>query len=451
MKLRTKFQLILTGFILVVVLLINSAIYLMYENQAHNNEMNRLQQETANIMSVFAENTTDNVDINELLKAFLPANGMIRIISEEASDPIYDVSTDSSFTEWPYEYTTTETQNLHQREDGLLYMQVSKPLIWEDGSIVTLQVSEALYETADTLQTLQIVLLATTGVLLIPTLLVAYLLAGFMTKPIRLLTNEMKDNPKNGKWEKLRLKGKTQDEITEMQKAYNAMIDRVEENIGKQERFVSDASHELRTPLSVITSYAELLQRRAKDRPELLEEATETILSESERMKHLTEQMLTLAKNQNQADLLFEEIDLSQLIRESIRSLSTTYQREIHYRNKTEADLRYSGDKHKIHQAIYILIDNACKYSDDKVLVETDSTETTLTISITDCGEGLSEQDKEHIFERFYRVDKARSRKAGGTGLGLAICYQIVHGHGGTITIDSAINEGSTFTIHLPR
>lgn len=228
------------------------------------------------------------------------------------------------------------------------------------------------------------------------------------------------------------------------------MIDRIYENIEKQERFVSDASHELKTPLSVITSYTELLQRRGKDRPELWEEATNAILSEAERMKQLTGQMLLLAKNQEQENIRFELVDISSIIRSIIRSLSVAYDREIIlYTDQVNTEI--SADKQKIYQAIYILVDNACKYSDSDIHLQVKEGPTELTISVKDFGEGLSKEDQQHIFDRFYRVDKARSRKSGGTGLGLAICHSIIQAHGGTITIESELNEGSTFTIHLPK
>ncbi|QGH35831.1 HAMP domain-containing protein [Gracilibacillus salitolerans] len=451
MKLRTKVQLFLSGFMALVILVINSAVYVLYEERVSENELNRVKADAENVMEAIAENSTVDLDNENLLKAFLPANAIIRIIEEDMEEALlHEVYTEEQFTHWPFSYLTSEQTRIARDESKTPYAQVSIPIIWEDGSIVTLQVSEALYSMEDSLSTLQLVLFLTAGLMLIPALFAGYFLSRYITKQIQSLTLEMKENPKKGKWEKLTINKKNKDEISEMQQAYNAMIERIEENRQKQERFVSDASHELRTPISVIRSYAELLKRRGKDKPEIFDEATDAILSESDRMQHLTEQMLILAKNEDQENIIFEQVNISQIARDVIRSLSTAYQREIKYYHDVDHDITIGADRRKIQQAIYILVDNACKYSEDIVLVRMQKNHQQLTIDVSDKGEGLTENELVHIFDRFYRVDKARSRKAGGTGLGLAICHQIIQAHGGEIEITSQVNQGSTFTLKLP-
>ncbi|WP_208589829.1 sensor histidine kinase [Gracilibacillus suaedae] len=450
MKLRTKVQLFLSGFMVLVIFLINSAVYVLYEDRVSDNELNRVKEDAESIMEAIVKSSTVAIEQENLLTAFLPANGIIRIIDENG-ELIENASTEDRFSEWPFSYSQTEKSQIAKDENKTPYAQVLMPIIWEDGSIITLQVNEALYSMEDSLRTLRLVLFLTAGVMLFPALFAGYFLSRYITNQIQTLTLEMRKNPKNGKWEKLAIKKKNNDEISEMQQAYNAMIDRIEENRQKQERFVSDASHELRTPISVIKSYTELLQRRGKDKPEIFEEATNAILSESDRMQHLTEQMLILAKNEDQENLLFEQVNISQITRDVIRSLSTAYQREIKFYHEEDQDITISADRRKIHQAIYILVDNACKYSEDIVIVKMRDKQQLLSIDVVDKGEGLSSEDQEHVFDRFYRVDKARSRKAGGTGLGLAICQQIIQAHGGSIHITSQVNEGSTLTLTLPK
>ncbi|PWU70145.1 HAMP domain-containing sensor histidine kinase [Gracilibacillus dipsosauri] len=451
MTLRTKIQIFLSALMIVFILLLNGSVYFLYQNRMSENEIDRVKSDAIQIMEALAKQDKIAADTNtkELLQAFLPANGLIRIFREDG-EFLNRTTADGKFFDWPYHYTTKEEITLSKDKNGNSYVQVATPIIWNDGSVVTLQVSEALYSMDDTLSTLQFVLFVASFFMLIPAIIAGIVLARYITIPIKKLTNEMKNNPKNGRWEKLTNLHSTKDELGEMQLSYNKMIDRIYENIEKQERFVSDASHELKTPLSVITSYTELLQRRGKDRPELWEEATNAILSEAERMKQLTEQMLLLAKNQEQENIRFELVDISSIIRSIIRSLSVAYDREIIlYTDQVNTEI--SADKQKIYQAIYILVDNACKYSDSDIHLQVKEGPTELTISVKDFGEGLSKEDQQHIFDRFYRVDKARSRKSGGTGLGLAICHSIIQAHGGTITIESELNEGSTFTIHLPK
>ncbi|SES22020.1 hypothetical protein SAMN04487944_12443 [Gracilibacillus ureilyticus] len=449
MKLRTKVQLFLSLMMIIVILLVNSGVYFLYENRVSNNEVSRVKEDAVAIMEALAKHDEINMDISQLLKAFLPANGMIRII-DETNYPIQNFTKDGSYLNWPFEYTDKEITSINKSGE-IPYVQVSLPVIWNDGSIVTLQVSEALYSMDDALDRLQVVLLITSLFMVIPAVLSGIFIARYVTTPIKRLTNEINKNPINGKWEKITAHNNNKDEIADMQQAYNHMIDRIDENMTKQIRFVSDASHELKTPLSVITSYAELLQRRGKQRPEIFDESVEAILSEAGRMKHLTEQMLMLAKNEAIENVRFEPVDISQMVRDVVRSLTLAYKREIHYYDMIEQSLTVSADEQKMNQAIYILVDNACKYSDREINIYIEEKDKQLLISVQDFGDGLSKEEQEFIFDRFFRVDKARSRKAGGTGLGLAICKAIVEAHGGKISIESRLNEGSTFTIHLPK
>src|SRR5699024_2673873 len=143
MKLRVKVQIFLSIFMLFVILLTNSSIYFLYENRVMENESNRVKENTENIMKAIKENNIDEIEEERLLQAFLPANGMIRIISEDG-DLLHNEAKEGSFHNWPFNYTTNESANF-QKNTSPSYLQISVPIIWEDGSIVTLQVSEALY------------------------------------------------------------------------------------------------------------------------------------------------------------------------------------------------------------------------------------------------------------------------------------------------------------------
>ncbi|MFC4403079.1 sensor histidine kinase [Gracilibacillus xinjiangensis] len=450
MKLGTKVQLFLSIGMVIVVVFVNSVVYFLYESRVSENEIARVKEDALSIMEAIAQQDEINVDSSRLLKAFLPANGMIRII-DETNHPIHNYAKDASYHNWPVQYTDKEMTTLNHSSDDIPYVQVAIPVIWNDGSIVTLQVSEALYSMKDALNRLQVVLLITSLFMIIPAILAGIMIAHYVTKPIKRLTREINSNPKNGKWEKISITANGKDEIAEMQLAYNQMIDRIDENMAKQARFVSDASHELKTPLSVITSYTELLQRRGKERTEIFDEAVDAILSEAGRMKHITEQMLMLAKNETIENVRFAPVNITDLIREVVRSLSIAYNRDIHLYEESPLSRMVSADKQKLYQAIYILVDNACKYSDKEINIYLVDKEEHVLISVHDFGDGLSENDQKLVFDRFYRVDKARSRKAGGSGLGLAICKAIIDAHGGYITIDSQLKKGSTFSIHIPK
>lgn len=449
MKLRTKIQIFLSLIMVLVIILINTAVYFLFYNLSLDTEMERVQSDTNTIMEALAADTTNDTDTNQLLRAYIPSDGMIRVINQE-EEVIHAVSRQAEYYDLPIAFYQSETVEVVRDAENTRFIIISNPLIWENGEVMTLQVAEHLVPLEETMSTLLIVLLAASLLMILPAIIAGGWLGNIVTKPIRQLTNSMIDNPKNGKWEKIKLESKSEDELYQMGATYNQMIDRLNESFAKQEQFISDASHELKTPIAVIKSYTQLLSRWGKEKPEVFEEAVHTINGESSRMQFMTEQMLALARNQTQENLQFEKVNMIGLIQDVIRSLSVAYNRKIILFSSLST-FSVSVDRVKINQALYILIDNACKYSDDEIHVKIEQTENGLKVKVQDFGEGIKPDDLEHIFDRFYRVDRARSRKTGGTGLGLPIALSVVRAHGGDIKVKSEPEKGSEFTIYLPN
>lgn len=164
-------------------------------------------------------------------------------------------------------------------------------------------------------------------------------------------------------------------------------------------------------------------------------------------MQKLVEQLLALAKNKEIQHS--ESVNITELMEKTIEVFTGAYDRniELHENGKP---IQILGNQDQLRQVFYILIDNALKYSDDNVIITMAPSDNQIAISVRDFGQGIPKEEKERIFERFYRMDKARSRNTGGTGLGLAIAKSIIHSHGGTISVDSRLGEGSTFQVMLP-
>jgi len=218
--------------------------------------------------------------------------------------------------------------------------------------------------------------------------------------------------------------------------------------------FVSDFSHELRTPLTTIQSAVGLLER-ARERLDPLEHrALELAEGELARIRGMVDELMTLAQMDSwQYQLEVGPADLGEVIRTAMRSVETKAQRfgiEVYFEDGAEH--RCVCDVQKLYQVFLNLLDNAIKYSDpgDRVDVTVDEGPSWMTVRIRDTGIGIPPEDLEQLFERFYRVNKDRSRATGGSGLGLAISKQIVEMHGGGISVDSEVGQGSTFLIHLP-
>jgi signal transduction histidine kinase len=219
--------------------------------------------------------------------------------------------------------------------------------------------------------------------------------------------------------------------------------------------FVSDFSHELRTPLTTIQSAVGLLQR-ARDRLDPLEHrALELADQELKRITGMVEELLTLAQMDSwQYHLEVGPADLSTVVQTAIESVETKAQRfgiGLYFADAGEH--RCVCDVQKLYQVFLNLLDNAIKYSDPgaRVDVEIEEDTSSLTVRIKDTGVGIPEEDLNQLFERFYRVDKDRSRASGGSGLGLAISKQIVELHGGSISVESEVGVGSIFEVILPK
>ena len=220
-------------------------------------------------------------------------------------------------------------------------------------------------------------------------------------------------------------------------------------SIQKQKEFVADASHELRTPLSILLSSVDILKKNESNR-ELIADMKNEILN----MKHLINDLLVLARSDSEKEnLVFEDFNLADCIKSVVRNFqSLAFEKKIDILFSSEECIPFYGDENKIRQLIAILLDNALKYSPEKTQIKVTAmaTDGDILIKVKDQGVGIPENQLNKIFERFYRVDKARSRSTGGVGLGLPIAQTIVQAHGGKIKVCSKINEGSVFTVRIP-
>ena len=245
----------------------------------------------------------------------------------------------------------------------------------------------------------------------------------------------------------------TQKELRSLAQAINEMMDRVNQAYGAQMRFVSDASHELRTPIAVIQGYAALLDRWGKDDPEALQESIDAIRGEAASMERLVEQLLFLARGDNDSQPVKQErVDLTALAGEVLREEEMIHPQRVFLPRWEEEPVAVYADPGLVKQVLRILIDNALKYSppEGKIYLRVTQSTGYARLTVQDEGMGIPPQDIPHIFERFYRTDRSRDRKTGGTGLGLAIARWIVERHGGWFEVVSRVDVGTRLTAVLP-
>ena len=242
------------------------------------------------------------------------------------------------------------------------------------------------------------------------------------------------------------------DDLAGLETAVNNLILRMHRSYREQVRFVDDASHELRTPIAVIQGYADMLDRWGKSDPQVLEESIRAIRAETEHMKTLVEQLLFLARGDaGRHPLKLEKLDLAVLAQE-VWEESRMIDPAHEYVLKGDGPVFVRGDGAMLKQAARILVDNAAKYSpaESRVTLRAYGEGERACLEIQDNGIGVSREDAQRMFDRFYRADAARNSDTGGSGLGLSIAKWIVGRHGGGFRVKSVESVGTRITIELP-
>ncbi|PSM46751.1 two-component sensor histidine kinase [Chroococcidiopsis sp. CCALA 051] len=241
-------------------------------------------------------------------------------------------------------------------------------------------------------------------------------------------------------------------EVKELAQTFNMLLSRLSQAWEREREFVSNVSHELRTPLTIVHGYLQSVLRRQHNLTETQQEAIETAASEAERTIRLLQDLLDLARaDSGYLQFRIDSFILNDLVAEVVGMARQYSDRAIAIETETYP-IVVKADYDRLKQVLLNLIDNAIKYSepDTSIQVTLDTQPATAIIQVCDRGYGIPLQHQSRIFERFYRVDEARTRTTGGSGLGLPIVKTLVEGMGGSVTLRSKLGEGSVFTISLP-
>ena len=285
----------------------------------------------------------------------------------------------------------------------------------------------------------------------------SYLLARSALAPVDAIVHAAREISERDLSRRLPVQ-RPRDELGRLATTFNDLLARLdvafrqrEETLAQQRRFVADASHELRTPLTSIQGYARMLSRWALADPETARESVAAIEREAARMQALVDGLLHLARGDEGIPLDRIETDLRELAVVTLERVQAGTGKELSWSlDVPDRPVCASVDREALTQAIAILLDNAAKYTPagGHVSLTVRQLGDAAEIAVSDTGIGIDAVHLPHIFDRFYRVEEARS--AGGTGLGLAIARQIAVGHGGDVTVSSEPGKGSTFTLRLP-
>ena len=328
----------------------------------------------------------------------------------------------------------------------------ASPVVYRNRIIGAVYAYEYDTQQAELLQSFQTNL--TRISLLIGVLVVALsaLLSRAFTRKIRELLQAIRQVREGAYSHRASVRGN--DEIAQLATEFNSLTDRLQTTEAARRRFVSDASHELKTPLAGIRLLTDSILQTEDMNADTTREFVEDIGREAQRLSRITEDLLRLTRLDS--DLLDapETVEVAPVLEQVMRMMSLLAQKkgtELTYR--MEENCRVSATKGEVHQVIYNLTDNAVKYSgkNGKVRVELRHEDHDVVLTVADNGPGIPEEDLPKVFERFYRVDKARSRAAGGTGLGLSIVQDTVKKRGGTVSAANRAGGGAVFTVRWPE
>ena len=323
------------------------------------------------------------------------------------------------------------------------------------GPILTYVIAP-LEQTESQLQTLLSMLIANGLLALLGAVVVGYFMAQRVMAPIHGITETAERISSENLSERVRV-ANGHDELGRLSTTLNRTFDRLQRAINEMRRFTADAAHELRTPLAIIRTEVEVSLRECdltgQEVSEPLRRATGVVLTETLRLSNLVDQLLTLSRQETGLQRAhFERVSLRELLLDVVETLQVVAEEKgLRIVVNSASEQVVHGDETSLCQLFFNLIDNAVKYTPrgGTVTVVCDRDASNVRILVKDTGIGIEAKHLVHLFERFYRVEAARS--TGGTGLGLAICRSIVEAHRGKLEVESEPGRGTTFTVELPR
>jgi signal transduction histidine kinase len=290
------------------------------------------------------------------------------------------------------------------------------------------------------------------GVLFVASLGVGWVVAGRVLAPIGRITSVARDIQATDLSRRIRLPGPEEDELKQLADTFDAMLARLDAAFAAQRQFVTDASHELRNPLAIIRTNADVALADPDASPDDLRQTIATVKRAGDRMSLLVDDLLALARRQ-EPTLEYEPVDLGAAVAEASDDFVVPAEtRDIVLDRAIAPGVVVTGDREALKRVVANLLDNAVRLAPagSRIRLATGSEGDRAWIAVADEGPGISPEDQPHVFDRFWRADKARARSDGGTGLGLAIVRQVVEAHGGEVRLHSKVGVGSSFVVWLP-
>ena len=444
---------------LVSALIISIFLYFRLEHQLIREVDRIILDETKELSEVLSRNPSDL----EILKKFETENMTRKYypffiqMTDGDGKPVY-VSKD--FREIGYELNPRvlinaregkETREVFRPSGGRSFRMISTPLRIQEKLTYILQMGTPLKYVKKNLAVFRDNILAALPIMLILGSLGGWILARKSLAPIGYIASKAQRITSKNLSERLMSRG-TEDEMDDLIRTINGMIARLEESFKRMIEFTADASHELKTPICAMRGELEVLLSKKRSVEEY-QEGLIPLIDQFDQLNRMIDNLILLSKFDSfQGELKMAPLRLDQLVSDLCNFFQVlAEQKKISLNVDSLPEVTVVGDKMRLQQLFTNLINNAIKYTEKgSVLIHLEKNGDWAQVKVVDTGIGILKEEQRNIFERFYRVDKSRSKETGGSGLGLSIAEWIAHAHHGRIDVQSEVNQGSTFTVYLP-
>ena len=455
---RLKFGLSYIAVIAAVLLLLNTYPLLVSEDLVFHSKETTMQGSVSVMVYSLAGLDRLNQENVAAAMAVVEETGLSRVlVTDSAGQVLYDTR-ETLGAVGKYTLYSEIVQALEGYDafscsyrDGAFRSRAASPVLYQNRIIGSVYAYEYDTEQAELLEGLQSNLLKLSAGIAAAVVLLSFILSRMLTRKISALLTGIRKVREGAYEHRTHIPGR--DEIAQIGEEFNSLTDRLQTTETLRRRFVSDASHELKTPLAAIRLLTDSILQTDNMDMETVRDFVTDIGSEAERLSRITEDLLRLTRlDSNQVDPP-EVVEVAPVVEQVMRMMSLLAQEKgTELTCQTGGDCRVLATKGEVHQVIYNLTDNAVKYSGShgSVRVELRRDGNDVVLTVADNGPGIPEEDLPRVFERFYRVDKARSRAAGGTGLGLSIVQDTVTKRGGTVSAANRPEGGAVFTVRWP-
>jgi two-component system sensor histidine kinase ArlS len=447
MNIKNKITVLTTFWLICILIGVNLIVYFSFIKIVTSNEKETLQSKMEQLLEQMKPDEIMKQDQSLVLQKFLPENAAIRVLDKN-SKIMNSVANDDEVAKITPEFVSTAESELYKKA-GKQILIVRLPILSGNQVLGSLEIVERLEALEGNINTLVYILAFSTVGALILSVISGHFLSKLILRPINRIVHTMEEIEGSLIFKQIPINRGERDELHKMVETFNRMMGRIEQSFVKQQQFVSDASHELKTPITIIESYAKMLRRWGMNNEKVQREAVETIYEESVRMKQLTQHLLDLVSLDDGGSESIQMIDMLELCGHTAKVMRRMYKRDIEIQSEYP-NIIISADSNKLKQLLLIILDNALKYSKSTIIISLFKDQAGVYIRIKDRGIGIPPEELKHVFDRFYRVDRARQRKTGGAGLGLSIAQSIVKQSKGDIKIFSEENVGTVVEIFLP-